>query len=64
MKPKETSRVVRAVPTLVARNAGTQTVGLFYPGGPRVQKESNHLFETMERKNTALEKVCSTIRTF
>ena len=58
MRPKEKSQsstAIRNIPTLVARNAGTQTVGLFYPGQARIQKESSELFNALERKNTALE---------
>lgn len=42
------------MPTLVTRNGSTQTVGLFYPGGHRIQKESDEIFNNMERQTTAL----------
>ena len=57
MRPRaEKSKVPRTVPTLVARNAATQTVGLFYPGGARIQKESSVLFDDLERKTSAIVK--------
>ena len=54
IRPKPMQPTPRAVPTLVTRNGSTQTVGLFYPGGHRIQKESDEIFQKMERQTTAL----------
>jgi len=54
IRPKPAQPTPRAVPTLVTRNGSTQTVGLFYPGGHRIQKESDEIFNKMERQTTAL----------
>ena len=53
MKPTKISNTPRKVATVVNRNAQTQTVGLFYPGGKRVDSESHQALESLVRKNTA-----------
>ena len=56
MRPREKPKQPkRSIQTLVSRNAGTQTVGLFYPGAARIQKETTELFDTLQRKDIALE---------
>ena len=42
MKPKK-METPRPVTSMVCRNAQTQTVGLFYPGGKRVDTESHQV---------------------
>ena len=54
MRPREIPKTVKPVATLVQRNSSTQTVGLFYPGGSRIQRESIELLGNLERKNVAL----------
>ena len=54
MKPTKDIQTPRKVASVVARNAQTQTVGLFYPGGKRVDTESHQALDQLVRQSTAV----------
>ena len=54
MKPTKDIPTPRKVASVVARNAQTQTVGLFYPGGKRVDTESHQALDQLVRQSTAV----------
>ena len=57
LRPSEAPKITKPVATLVQRNSSTQTVGLFYPGGSRIQRESTEILGNLERKNIALSRL-------